>query len=108
MKPITHPLAIAYLERWVTDAGHDQQFAAWESAGYPLYADATEPLPNTVRVRVLVNVATTGAWSAAGGSNPDYDPTEGVDHAPGDRLVWLVQDVPLPEPAAEIVAEIEP
>lgn len=45
MKPITHPLAIAYCERANADS-HERfpAYEAWRTAGFPLYADPT-PLP---------------------------------------------------------------
>ena len=67
------------------------------------------PLPNTVRARVAVSVSPDGTWGACGGSMfADGEVPDICQHEPGDRLVWLVRDIPLPEPAAEIEAEIEP
>lgn len=50
MKPITHPLAIAYLEAMrahvlgASETAAVQELLAWTDAGCPLYADPT-PMP---------------------------------------------------------------
>lgn len=44
MKPITHPLAIAYVEACASDEYSAPHLDAWAAAGFPLYADAA-PLP---------------------------------------------------------------
>lgn len=84
-------------------ATEQEAIAAWNAA-----PRATTPAPNTVRVRVAVSVAADGAWGAAGDSGwNDAEALAEICHAPGDRPTWLTADVPLPEPAAEIAAEIE-
>lgn len=78
--------------------------AAWNAT-----PRTTAPASNTVRVRVAVSVSADGTWSAAGDSGwDDHEAASGACFEPGDRLVWLVRDIPLPDPAAEIEAEIEP
>lgn len=109
MKPITHPLAIAHLEArakflsaYTKEADESEAVtrAAWEDAGYPLYAN---PPPNTVKVRVAVSVDENGVGCA-----DCLGPNEEVSTAPpGERMTVLVAHVPLPEPAAEIVADVE-
>lgn len=73
----------------------------------PADLGSVTPPPNTVRVRVAVSVDEEGAWAAAGGSSPDYDPMDDVEHDADRRLSWITADVPKPEPAAEIVARVE-
>lgn len=88
-------------------ATEQEAIAAWNAA-----PRATAPASNTVRVRVAVSVSAKGSWGAAGGSNPDFDPVDALrdtdDYTDAHRLTWIVADVPKPEPAAEIEAEIEP
>ena len=81
-----------------------EAIAAWNAA-----PRVTAPTSNTVRVRVAVSVNSSGDWCAQGGNNwSEDDSLDMIDHSIRDRLTWIVADVPKPEPAAEIEAEIEP
>ena len=77
---------------------------AWRAAGCPIYAD---PSPNTVKVRVAVSVSPDGKWAAHGGSHNPEGALDHCEHEDGDRASWITAHVPLPEPAAEIVGEVE-
>lgn len=66
------------------------------------------PPANTVRVRVAVSVSPSGDYTAAGYSDTSDDGMVGaIDHAGGNRLSWIVANVPKPEPAAEVEASVE-
>lgn len=81
-----------------------EAIAAWNAA-----PRVTAPASNAVRVRVAVSVSACGDWLAHGGNNWTENGTlDAIDHRNGDRLTWITANVPLPEPAAEIEAEIEP
>ena len=81
-----------------------EAIAAWNAA-----PRTTAPASNTVRVRVAVSVSKNGMWRAFGAEGyADKEMVAELDYFHTDRLVWLVRDIPLPEPAAEIEAEIEP
>lgn len=81
-----------------------EAIAAWNAAHR-----VTAPASNTVRVRVAVSVSVDGNWLAHGGNNWAEDTTlRAIDYCSGDRLTWITANVLLPEPAAEIEAEIEP
>ena len=78
--------------------------AAWNAT-----PRTTAPASNTVRVRVAVSVSKNGMWRAFGAEGyADKEMVAELDYFHTDRLVWLVRDIPLPEPAAEIEAETEP
>lgn len=84
-----------------------EAIAAWNAA--PRLPRATTPPLNTVRVRVAVAVSPDGNWLASGGKyDTDAFAEHAVKYATGDRLTWITADVPKPEPAAEIEAEVEP
>ena len=118
MTPITHPLAIAHAEASVAwsrvefrshtpeHTAYDIAFKAWKAAGYPLRLD---PPKNTVRARAQFAVCADGTWEASS----LWDGAQ-MHHAAGDglndayRTSYAVVDVPLPEPAAEVVGSVEP
>jgi len=80
-----------------------EAIAAWNAA-----PRTTAPASNTVRVRIAVGVAADGAWNCCGWSGATDDELTENLALDGDRLTWITANVPLPEPAAEIEAEIEP
>lgn len=79
-----------------------QAIAAWNAA--PRLPRATTP-PNTVRVRVAVETNKDGFTCVYW-----VGPQEEVDapSEPGNRITYASFNAFLPEPAAEIEAEIEP
>ena len=85
-------------------ATEQEAIAAWNAA-----PRATAPTSNTVRVRVAVSVSAGGSWAACGGSGrDDREVLDVICHdAYFDRLTWITADAPLPEPAAEIEADVE-
>lgn len=115
-----HPLAIAYLETQAAYiaaplcndaaecAAYVKAHTAWRDAGCPVHATLpTEAPPGFIRVRIAVAVCADGAWEASSaftGGQRHEQAGDGLD-APY-RTSYVTADVPLPEPAAEIVAEV--
>ena len=113
MTPITHPLAIAYLDAEIAylkaprrgNSGKRlaavRAYDAWVGAGYPLRLDLPK---NTVKVRIAVSVNDKGHGIARCVNPGESEP----GRIGGDRLTFVTADVPLPEPAAEVVGSVEP
>lgn len=67
-----------------------------------------DPMAPTVTVRVAVCVEADGTWAAHGASGiTDAGAMHVAHYEPGDAVSWLTAQVPLPEPARVIEAEVE-
>lgn len=72
-----------------------------------LYALRESRAPKTIPVRIAVAVNKDGSWTSGGDSNStDAEAILEAGLLPGDRLVWITANVPLPE-ETEVRGEVE-